>query len=386
MRKITVLYISNCSVVGGSERIAIELAKRLDPDRFSIVFCALSQFQNQDIEKSVEDLERYGVSLLKVGRKPYSGYKEIIRPLQQISKCIRHHRVDIVHSHGGFSDVLAVLAKIHCQVKVCLRTIHGQVRRYNQPFVGFISERIIFPMLFDAEVCVAKAVMSGCYKERFLPFLKGDLYLIYNGIDYERFAGVNLDVKKKKEALGLNPQVPVVGFLGRLEEEKGLLYFLEAAKLLLNRTFDLQFLIVGDGTLRNLLEDKTYHLGIRQYIHFIGHRTDVPEILPIMNVIVSSSITEGLPLNLLEAMVASVPVVATDVSGNREIVRNGETGWLVPSKCPESLAEAIQRSLDHRDSAMEMAFRAKKNVKALFSVDEMVHQYEQLYGQLCRTG
>ena len=178
-------------------------------------------------------------------------------------------------------------------------------------------------------VAVSEGVKSDLVKyEHISP---GKIQVIYNGIDASKFR-VKIDRKKKREELGIDRDDKVIGVGVRLSEQKGINYLIEAVSIVVKSFPNVKLLIIGDGECRTYLEKLASDCGIADKVIFTGFRSDIPEILQIIDVYALPSLWEGHPLVLLEAMAAGKPVVASDIPGNRETVGNGHTGLLVPPK------------------------------------------------------
>jgi len=165
-------------------------------------------------------------------------------------------------------------------------------------------------------------------------------------------------------------------------EIKGHRYFMEAAKSVLEKVPDVEFLLIGDGPLRSKYEEMARSLGVEKKVCFLGRRNDIPSILSVLSVSVLSSISEGLSNVVLESMAAGRPVVATRVGGNPELVINGTTGYLVPPADSEALTEAVVALLKNPAKARSMGVAGKKLVEEKFTVEAMVKGYENLYQSL----
>ena len=209
----------------------------------------------------------------------------------------------------------------------------------------------------------------------------GKLSVIPNGVDYELFASATpADLTQ----FGIPQGSPVFITVGRLEEQKGIDLLLTAASLVLRNHHDCHFLIVGDGCDRAALESQARQLGIANSVHFVGQRADVPNLLKASTVFVLPSRWEGMSNALLEAMAAGLPVVATAVEGSTELVRSGETGFLVPAGRSEDLAAAIRSTLEDAGRAREMAAAAQAIVRQCYTAESAVSGYGGLYRQLTR--
>jgi glycosyltransferase involved in cell wall biosynthesis len=196
--------------------------------------------------------------------------------------------------------------------------------------------------------------------------------LIYNGIDLSKF---------QAPPTGTPPgsQEPVIGLVGRLEPEKGHRCFLQAAQILLKQHSECRFQIVGDGSLEQDLRDLTGKLRIAGPVEFLGLREDIPELLARMTVVALPSLTEAMPLSLVEAMSMGKPCVASNVGGVREILVDGENGLLVEPDNPRALAAKIGWLLEHPDEARRMGEAAARTAAERFDARVMTEQLTRLY-------
>jgi glycosyltransferase involved in cell wall biosynthesis len=202
--------------------------------------------------------------------------------------------------------------------------------------------------------------------------------IIYSGIEFSQFEG-SVNVVAKRLELGLNPHLPVVGTVGRLSKQKAPQDFVKAAFEVLQRVPEVQFVMVGDGPLRQKVEKL---IGGDSRIKILGYRQDVPQILQTFDIFVLSSWWEGLGRALTEAMIVGLPVVATRVNGVPELVIDGETGLLAPPQCPHLLAEKIVCLLQNPDAAKQFGQNARQKVASRFNADLMIERISNLYQQL----
>ncbi|HWB12360.1 MAG TPA: glycosyltransferase [Pirellulales bacterium] len=179
--------------------------------------------------------------------------------------------------------------------------------------------------------------------------------------------------------LGLPNNARLIGAVGRLWPQKRIKDLIWAADLLKVIRDDVHLLIVGDGPHRRRLEQFRRQVRIEDKVHFLGHRGDVPRLMPHFDLLWLASEYEGLPNAVMEAMIAGVPVVATDISGNRDLVVPGETGYLVPVGDRAALARQANKLLDDAELAKRLGEAARRRVLAEFSVERMVEAHVKLY-------
>jgi glycosyltransferase involved in cell wall biosynthesis len=206
--------------------------------------------------------------------------------------------------------------------------------------------------------------------------------IIYNGIDIDEYQKP-IDKNKKKGEIGIKEDEFVIGNIANLYPVKGQIYLLRAAKKVLKEIPNTKFLIIGRGELENELKREAQNLGIVSYVKFLGFREDVKELYKIMDVFVLSSLTEGLPLSLIEAMASKVPVVATDVGGIPEVIDDGVNGLLVPPADPQAMAKKIICLLKDPFQAEEIKKQCFEKMQK-FEIQSMLNKYEQIYSKIIK--
>lgn len=348
----TVVHVSTGLRIGGMEKLLVEFARHTDRDTLKPYFVAL-----QERGPLAEDLESLGAEVFVLNKA--DGYRPFLTI--RLARLFRRLRADIVHSHNIGAYLYAVPAARLGRVPVVMHTSHGrrdlESKRRNLAFV--LASRVV-----NRLVCVSEDVRRRCTAEG-IPEVK--TRTIWNGIDTTRFS-----------YSGPCKGGPAV-IVARLSPEKDIATLIRALKIVVARYPDFRLAVVGDGECRSSLEQLTESLGLRGQVSFLGEVRDVAERLKRASMFVLSSISEGVSLTLLEAMAVGLPVVATDVGGNPEVVVPGETGWLVPARSPGQLAEAMMRVLAAPDRAHQIGRAGRRRVETHFDVRRMVRDYEDLY-------
>jgi len=381
--RIKVLKFVTCFAIGGTERQVVNLVRALDPLRFELHLACLGRWGDflDEIESSGVPLAEYKITRLY----NYTAFMQQLR----FARYIRHHRIQIVHTSGFYANVFAIPAAKLAGAPVIVASIRelGDAltpwKRRVQRFVCRLADGIAV----NAEAVRQRLIAEGYPREK--------IFVIRNGIDLSRFAGKHNGSQLRAE-FGLPPRVPLVAVLSRLNRMKGTEYFLEAAAIVAKLFKEARFLIVGDSFLvrdgvilgdtafRAELERLVMRLGIGGRVVFTGFRLDVPELLSEVAISVLPSLSEALPNVVLESMAAGVPVVATRVGGNPEVVEEGVTGLLVPPQDPAALAKAICRLLENPELASRYGRAGKQRIAEQFSLERMVRQTETLYLDLIR--
>jgi len=369
--------------LGGAERFGIELARSLNRDKFEPIVCAFWRRGVPSEHYWVDYLAKVGVEVFfAMDRGGGFNPSRYMEGLWNIGSYLQDRPVDVIHSHFQLGSVTALLLKRRLGAKALIRTAHGSVRwEWSNTLYGFLCRQVftkwIFPLGYDAEAGVSQAVVSSLNQRPGVQITGKKALLIYNGICPERFR-VDINQSKRLE-LGLSQDDLVVGSVGRLSEQKGYAFLIEAALHALAELPNIKFVIIGDGELRASLELKVRQLGLSNTVIFTGPRQEVESLFRVMDLFVLPSLWEGLPTVILESMASGVPVVATDIPGTRELVQAGQTGWLVRHKDSAGLAKAIVEALRDPLKRADIANRALDTVVARYSMARIANQYETLY-------
>lgn len=307
-----------------------------------------------------------------------------IKSFVKLRRVLRDGAFDIVHSHMSKAALLGGFAALASGTAVSINTAHnlGFLALSNPLARGlfWLYDRALFALTADAVITVSDRVRTGIVQSGIAPERK--VISIHNGIETARFAPDRTRSEAVRRSLGIGENQPLVTTVARLVWFKGLHDLLEAASLVLKERTDARFLIVGSGQQLDELRAKAGALDISDKIIFAGERRDIPDILAAADIFALTSVSEGLPISILEAMAVGLPVVATDVGGISELVADGKTGFLAPARSPREIANRLLRLL--RDPDMRRTFGAagKDRVMRSFSPEQMVLQTNNLYRQL----
>ena len=369
--------------LGGAERFGAELAAHLDQEIFTPIVCAFWR-RNKESEKYwSEYLIQRGVEVFFAADWPgrFSVIK-FIGALKNITLHFRHAPVAIIHSHFQVGSLAALILKRKLRVKALLRTAHlSPDREWGNGSIAAICRlvftKFIFPLGFDLEVGVSQASVFALNRRLFARLLNRRALWIPNAISLSRFKSVRHQYIRQE--LGIAPDELVVGSVGRLTEQKGYIYLVEAASKVISILPKAKFLIIGEGPLRGCLQEYAEALGVSNSFILVGPREDLAPLYRAMDLFVLPSLWEGLPTVILESMACGVPVIATDIPGTRELVRQGHTGWLVEPKNSEALAEAIIYALRHPEARDTIAQTAAESVIPSYSMEPIANQYQAIY-------
>ncbi len=351
-----VCHVSLGLCTGGMERLLVEFARCYDQTQYELHFVAL-----HNVGQPAEDIRATGctVHLLPDRRgRPWAQWRELVRFLTKL-------KPDVVHTHNAYPHFYATLAARWCRVPVVINTRHG--RRIGTTW----KARTWFwlaGLLADRVVAVSDDAANLCHVDSALP--RRRIARIWNGIDLGRFTFRG------------PATTPVAISVARLSPEKDFPTLVRAVALAAEVVPELRLKIVGDGPERSKIEQVIRDLGQTKRIELLGERQDIPDLLATAGFFATATLTEGISLTLLEAMACGLPVLATHVGGNPEIVEEGVTGYLVPSADVDALAAALVRMVQSAARWPELGRQGRQRVERHFTNTKMVGDYEHLYQEL----
>jgi len=314
--------------------------------------------------------EQSGIKVFVLNKKEGFNFKLIFR----LAKLLKQQKADIVHTHNIPPLIYGSLAAAMVGIK-CLNTRHGRGKKMTNWFIWGLNKFIV-------------AISKDAHNQMLLhnKIDKQKARFIYNGVDIASFSGgINEEsINLIKSEIGVQPGSFVVGHIARLTRVKDQETLLKAFQKVIENETKAELVIVGDGPLNQKLRQSASDLGIATYVKFLGYREDIKDLLSVFDVIVLPSLMEGVSLTILEAMAAGKPVIVTNVGGNPEVVVDGETGLLVPSRDPQKMADAIMRILSDPSLARRMGEAGRKRVEEKFSLEKMVNEYEKVYRNILK--
>ena len=358
---VRVMHLLYSLGVGGMEMGVHKLLIGLDRSIVDLSVCSLTPFDQ------VETVWPTDTRVHALGRRV--GNDPTLVP--KLYRLFRRERPDIVHTHAWGTLLEGVLAARAARVPVVVHGEHGTLE--TRPRNVWIQRRVWRRV--DHVLAVSDALAEKMAAT--FDFPASRITVIRNGVDLERFGRHSR--AEARRALGVTPGEFVVGTVGRLVPVKDQRQLIGATRVLAQRGVPVKVLIVGDGPLRNELQDQIDTLGLKEHVRLLGSRTDVPELMAAFDLFALSSQSEGLSNTVLEAMASGLPVVATRVGGNPELVQSGTTGLLVPAGDETALAEAIAALYRDADFRLRVALAARQRAQSVFSLSGMIKRYTDLY-------
>jgi glycosyltransferase involved in cell wall biosynthesis len=373
VKRIGLMMILTSPVRGGVEEVALGLLQRLDPSEFRLSIAAPGAL----LDALAPDLAGVGLDTLAVEAESFAH----VGHLRRLAAFMRRIRPDVINPHLFRSTAVAApLARAIGSGRV-VETYHGREAWRRGALRGrFVADRWI-ARLVTRVIAVSRGAADFLVHGKGYPPHK--VVVVPNGRDLARFTpGAHREAVRKE--LGLDRDAPVVGVVGRLETQKGHVYLLDAWPRVARAYPDARLLVVGEGSLHDALVEQARSAHLAEGVIFTGFRSDVPRVLDAIDVLALPSLHEGMPLTVIEAAAAGRPVVATAVDGTPEVVREGETGSLVPPADPAALANALLAMLGDADAAARMGREAYRWAHERFDIDAHVQATARVYREVAR--
>jgi glycosyltransferase involved in cell wall biosynthesis len=378
---VTVLRIIDRLNVGGPAIHAVLATSGLDRRKFRTVL-VIGSVEPGEADMSYL-LEQHGIEAVII---PSLGRE--LRPLRdlrtalQLYRVVRRVRPTIVHTHKAKAGALGRIVSIVARVPVRVHTFHGHVfHGYFRPWktsAFLLIEQALSRATTKLVALSERLVAELADKYRVAP--RSRFAIVPLGFDLRAFAAADAHRGELRRELGLDATVPLVGIVGRMVPVKDHATFVSAAALLAARRPDVHFVMVGGGELEAQVRAAVVASGIADRTHLLGWRRDLDRIYPDFDVVALSSVNEGTPVSLIEAMACGVPVVSTAVGGVPDVLKDGQRGELSPSGDPPALALAIERGLG--PTAKERAKRARAEILAEFGGERLCTDLAELYQRL----
>ncbi len=367
MQKPKITFLITGLNYGGAETQLVHLATRLKKRGWDVQVISMIP-----PVAYVEELKRAGIHVYSLEMR--RGVPDP-RGLFRLVKILRRERPQILTTFMYHVNLLGRLGGRIVGVPIIISSIR------NENFGGPTRDKIMRLTDWLADVTVINSQLAGeaVIKRGVVPPKK--LRIISNGLEIDKFLWTleqRLNVRKVLEINSTKTFLWIA--IGRLEEQKDYPNLLEAFSIVLRERPDTFLFIVGQGPLESKLKELAEELGINQKVSFLGLRRDISDLLAAADALVLSSAWEGLPNVVMEAMAASKPVVSTTVGGVRELISDGETGYLVPPKAPKALAQAMIKLMDLPEGLRKsMGQAGRKYIKENYSLEHVVDMWEELY-------
>jgi len=362
-RPIRVMQITQELAVGGLERVILLLCRTLDRERFEPSVLCL-----REAGGFARELEEEGIPVHVL---PWSREQPDYFAFRKVGEVLRENRIDVIHTHNTGPFFHGALGATLAGVKTHIHTDHA--RPFPDSLRWMAVEHLLSHLAYRVVGVSDDTTQNLRHYER-IP--ENRLATIPNGIDLHP---VRTDAARLREELGIAPGATVIGTAGRLAHQKGLEFLIRAVALLEPRFPELTVLIVGEGSEQPALEEMVRTAGLQDRVRLLGLRMDIPDLLALFDIYALPSRWEGLPMAILEAMAASLPIVGSAVGGVPTAVREGINGLLVPPEDPVALAGALEKLLSDPQLRRRMGEAGRKRYETDFTAGQMTRRYERLY-------
>jgi glycosyltransferase involved in cell wall biosynthesis len=357
---------------GGPEKTIFNSTRFLDSFGFSVLCAYMHPPGDPGFEELRRRAEAAGVPLVGIeDRGPLD-----LRVVRRMLEICRREHVAIWHAHDYKSNAIGLLLRRFWPMRL-VTTVHGWVQRTRRTPIYYWIDRLVLRR-YERVICVSEDLHQTCLRSK-VPADR--CTCIENAIDTQQYAR-HLSVEEAKRRLGLAPGRLLAGSVGRLSAEKNFAGLIQAVDRLIGQRADLDLVIIGEGGQRQELEALIGQLGRGDRIRLLGYRPDMIDLYQAMDVFVLSSIREGLPNVLLEAMAMEVPVVATRIAGVPRLVEHEANGLLVEPGNVDDLARGMKRLLEQPGLRQCLAAAGRRTVEERYSFDVRMAKVRKIYGEL----
>ncbi len=364
-RRARILFLIHSLGLGGAERIVVDFAKNLDPARYEVHVCTMSD--SLDIAGELIDSRVRLHVLRKRGRFD-------LALVLRLAYLMRRLRPDILSMHCRNAFHFGTPASLLAGIPIRIATEHS---------VGLGGSRVLNRLAYrlsvytwTATVAVSDYLKDVMNKTWSIPSKR--IQVIHNGVDFSRIPDMSHQ-QLLRQLLNLPHDACIVGNVSTLRKEKGLKEFLDVAAALLASGVDAHFVIIGGGDLLDELQQHASDVGVRERTHFLGPRNDAPQLMAGFDVFLCTSEVETFGLAIVEAMYMAVPVVAFDVGSLREVVVDGENGFIVSRGDSAGAAARVASLLMSKELRETIGLSASTTAEEKFSVQRMIRGYERLF-------
>jgi glycosyltransferase involved in cell wall biosynthesis len=354
--------------VGGAELLAARLARRMRDD-FRFVFACLDEAGPLG-----EELRADGFPVHVIGRRPGL---DLGCPLR-LARLLRREGVDVVHAHQYTPFFYGLAARLRGPRRPILFTEHGRHQPDHPRRKRIAANRLLLSRR-DRVVGVGAAVRQALITNEGIPARR--VGVLYNGIDVGVYSAGSDPVAARRE-LGAGPDDFVLVQVARLDYLKDHATAVRTLARVVGEVPRARLVLVGDGPERPAVEAQVRELGLGDRVRLLGSRGDVARLLHGADLFLLTSVSEGIPLTVLEAMAAGLPVVATDVGGLREVVEDGSTGFLAPARDDAALAGLVRTLANDRGLCRRMGEAGRERAGRLFDESRMCADYAKIYREL----
>ncbi len=381
MKQVRVLEVTKST--GGVAEYVRWLAHGLDREKFSLTVACLSENGPEFAAElgRIPGVSAFSLEMNRYQVDPFSDARVALR----LREVIFQQKFDLVHAHASKPGFLARFAAYGSGTPVVFSphcfAFHAGTGRAKARILAVLEA-------FAARFLTARIMTVASGEEelarQFGVGFPGLFTTVHSGLEAQAYRRP-AQVDRLKASLGIPPQAPLVGTVGRLSEQKSPLDFVRMAAQIHATRPEVHFIWIGTGPLEAEVRTLVVSLGLEGVFHLPGQRSDIPELLQTLDCFALTSLWEGFPLVVLEAMAAGVAVVATDILGTREAIQSGESGLLVPPADAEAMAKAVLSILEHPQQAEGFRKAATRRIETEFTRERMLQGVTGLYQDIIKT-
>lgn len=372
--KKTILYLITQSELGGAQRYVFDLAKNFK-NEFNVFVAFGEQGKSGELAKKLdkENIKYFIIPYLKRSISLIMDFLALINIINIIKKI----KPDIIHLNSSKISIIGSLASLCAKRRaLCVYTAHGWV--FNEPmskfkkifyfyaekFTAILKDKIICVSKFDKEVAINKKITH-----------EKKLISIHNGIEEITF----LNKEKSRERLYILSEKIIIGSIGNLYKTKGFEYLIKATDILKKEYPEIKMIIIGEGKEKRNLHGLIKKYNLENNFILAGRINNASRILKAFDIYVCSSVKEGLSYTIIEAMQAGLPIIATNVGGNPELIKNNISGLIARSRNPNSLAKNIKKLLETKKFREKLGLKAQEISQKEFNLEKMINKTREVY-------
>lgn len=379
VKKLYVAHILTPIEFGGAEKVSLNFLKHVNRDSFNIrLLLLLRPWEKTNLFLEKAQQLNYPIDEIPVAKRPRSqgtDYPRILRSFGQIFSILKNGSFDLIHTHGYFADILGIISAGLLRIPV-ISTCHGFIESDRKLALYICLDRFVLGFS-DRIVAVSADIQQNLTKSG---IRSKRIKVIPNAVETEIGEASCFNNRHSvRERFGFSDTDFVLGYVGRLSQEKGLLYLIEAVSLARKRDCPARLLIIGEGSQEDELQDFARKRGLEDHVVFAGFQSDVVQFFPGMDLFVLPSLTEGTPMALLEAMAHGIPAIASAVGQIPEIINFGKSGILVKPEDSEELSDKIVFLHNNPLMRESLAKAGQQRVKSQFDVKNWARQIENEY-------
>jgi len=374
---IKILYLITDLNIGGTEKILYEITRRIDKNKYVPVVVGFKKFGFYAQKIKYNNIK---VKTLNLYENVFYIPFKILVIFFYFIRLIKKEKINLIHSFLFQANITGKILGFIMNIPVItsIRVVEQQKKWHL--FVEKVTKKLTKIILVNS------ITLKNFIKDK-LCLTDSKLCTIYNGIDINECL-ISPDKRKYISEFKLNENDIIISTVARIHKQKGIKYLIEGAKLLELSDFKdkhkIKFLIVGDGPERKTLELMIKKFGLIQKVKFLGWRKDSLEIISISDIFVLTSLWEGTPNVILEAMVLSKPIISTNVGGIPELIEDGKSGLLILPAAPKMLYEKIIYLIENPLIRQNLALNAYHRVKTFFTLEKMIADIQQLYSNVLK--